>query len=287
MEPCICCNSKNFIKIQDSSYFSLPVFKCQVCGVCITGSNKMDLQNQIKKLYKNDYWDSKNVDLTISSVNKDVNSSFVRTRIKSQIKYCLKFLETRKKLLEIGSGYGINLLELEKCGLLVTGIEPDKRNVKYINQILKNGKCLDGFWETIDLNEKFDILWFSHSFEHLLNPHLSLKKASSLLTKNGVIFIEIPNTQNKKTLEISINENPHIYHFTESSIKNLVTSQGFEILHCDIFVRRRNPKEKFLRFLEKYFGVNLIQAPYHYTKTKKLEYANDIRLILKLKNNLN
>ncbi len=281
MDRCICCNDNKFFKIRKNSYFSLPVYQCRNCGLSVTGENKTLLQSKLNQLYSDNYWNYRNIDSTIKTVYKDSNSAFARTRIKSQIQYCSKFFSNHKKLLEIGCGSGINLIELEKYGFEVTGIEPDVRNVEFINKNLKYGKCINGFWEDIELTEKFDVVWFSHSFEHLLDPKISLKKASSILTNTGIVFIEIPNTQNKNRLESSIFKNPHIYHFTRKSIIELVKSCEFELVSCALFTRKRNYKEKFFRFLEKYFKVKLENAPYHYTKLKNETEANEIRLILK------
>lgn len=281
MNECICCKSKNLNQIRQSSYFGLPVYQCKNCGLSITGGNESVLKNKLNKLYQDEYWDDRDVKNILKSIYKNTTSGFVRTRIKSQIKYCFKFLGKNKKILEIGSGYGINLLELEKFGYEVTGIEPDKRNVEFINNNLKRGKCIHTFLEDIEITEKFDAIWFSHSLEHLLRPDKSLIKASSLLTEKGIIFIEIPNAKNKIRFESSVNKNPHIYHFTKTSITKLAQNCGFNVLSCDLITRTRNSKEKIYRFFEKYFKVKFENAPYHYLKVNTENEANEIRLILK------
>jgi len=73
----------------------------------------------------------------------------------------------------------------------------------------------------MELTEKFNAIWFSHSLEHLLRPDESLKKAGLLLKENGIIFIEVPNAKNKTRFESSVNKNPHIYHFTKKAITTL------------------------------------------------------------------
>jgi len=285
MNDCICCGKNDFSEIRKTSCLLVPVFLCNNCGLSMSGKNELEMSEKLEELYKSDYWSKmKNVGKVIETDYNDLDSAFVRTRIKSQINYCKNYLKPQSKLLEIGCGFGINIFELEKIGLNVMGVEPDSRNVKLINKRLKNGICHTGFWEEFETDKKFDAIWFSHSLEHFVRPDISLKKASKHLNPNGIIFIEIPNTENDIRLESSITHNPHTFHFTKSSVMKLVESCGFQIISCDLFNRRRNIKEKVIRGLEKYAGLKSKNAPYHFYKTDNVKIANEIRLIIKNKN---
>jgi 2-polyprenyl-3-methyl-5-hydroxy-6-metoxy-1,4-benzoquinol methylase len=52
-----------------------------------------------------------------------------------------------------------------------------------------------GSIEQIKSNEKFDLIILSHVLEHLLNPSVFLKKIKSILSDNGILYIEVPSLE--------------------------------------------------------------------------------------------
>ena len=64
------------------------------------------------------------------------------------------------------------------------------------------------------IDDKFDGIILSHVFEHVVNCRDLLSIIYEKLSDNGILFLEVPNCSNKKILEHSIFEQPHIHHFT-------------------------------------------------------------------------
>jgi SAM-dependent methyltransferase len=98
-------------------------------------------------------------------------------------------ISAESRILDIGCGSGWFVYELQDLGFKnVIGIDPALKS----DLTLNNGSKL--YKKSIfDLDEKFDFISFHHSFEHLENPVSVLKKASSLLSKNGICLIRLPN----------------------------------------------------------------------------------------------
>jgi len=61
MNECLCCKSQNLIQIRKSSYFSLPVYQCENCGLSITGGNVSILKDKLNKLYQDEYWNDRDI----------------------------------------------------------------------------------------------------------------------------------------------------------------------------------------------------------------------------------
>ena len=80
-----------------------------------------------------------------------------------------------KNILEIGAGYGTNLLFFKNIGKEVFGLEPSKISTKIAidNQI----NIKQGFVN--DLENKYDMIILKHVFEHLYDPLKDLEKISN------------------------------------------------------------------------------------------------------------
>lgn len=67
----------------------------------------------------------------------------------------------------------------------------------------------------------FDVIWISHVFEHLVKPLDLLKKLHTNLADNGVIFIEVPDCENKDILNLSIFNHLSSFHFSKDNLIEL------------------------------------------------------------------
>jgi 2-polyprenyl-3-methyl-5-hydroxy-6-metoxy-1,4-benzoquinol methylase len=153
----------------------------------------------------------------------------------SQYNYLKPYLKGQK-LLEIGSGEGFVLELFEKKGFDVFGIEPSKDNLEIITKKLKKGKCKTGFAEELpQFDEKFDVIFMSHVLEHVVDCRSVLSKLKNVLSSDGILFIEVPNCQNEETLQYSITTQPHLHHFTKTSLEKLMYNCNLKILKNDTF----------------------------------------------------
>ena len=55
------------------------------------------------------------------------------------------------------------------------------------------------------------------------------------LRKNRIFFIEVPNCEYGPMLKDSIEENPHLFHFTRKALIKLAENTGYKIISCDVF----------------------------------------------------
>lgn len=278
---CIACKKTNFKLFRENSFLKLPVFECKNCGLYVTGDSLEALRRNAEVMFTNENSENVRERSIRSDYTDDVSIGKKRQWI-SQFAYCKKYFENRIKILEIGSGAGQSLFWFEQEGFYVTGIDPDKNSVELVNKRLKNVKCLVGFAENFDTDEKFQVVWISHVFEHLFEPKNVLENLKNVLTEDGILFIEVPNCENEIILKSSVLENPSTYHYTKKSLLELAKHTDYDVQACDYF---RAPS-RFEGLINLIFSKKLKIAnifPFY----PKIKCGNkegiDLRIILKKK----
>lgn len=130
-------------------------------------------------------------------------------------------------VLDVGSGEGV-------FGKIL-GDTFKVTNLEYPGALLENKSVIKTNFLTWETKDKFDGIVFLESLEHVTNPREYLKKASSLLEKNGYIFVEYPRFScleskilGKFWLQRDIPR--HLFHFSEDGIKNLANKAGLEVV---------------------------------------------------------
>ena len=261
---CISCSSdKNISLHQEKSFLGCPVYRCNKCGLCFFYSDDKEMERKCDEYYKKAYW---------STIRKkwDEKRKFLNIAIKILRKLKTEPLQQvwhyniikkhacgngkSKKLLDIGCAKGGFMLFFSKKGFDVRGIEPDENNARIVNRLFKKEVCINGLVEKVKIREKFDVIYLCHVFEHLIRPDLFLKKIKNSLNKGGVIFLEVPNCENKKILRNSLNCHPHIYSFTLNSMRKLFERSGYKILKLGAYSEIH--KNYIMMFLLMLLGAN-------------------------------
>ena len=97
-------------------------------------------------------------------------------------------------LLEIGSGQGEFLVEAQRLGYDVTGVEYSSSAAAYSQQLLGAGRIVCGEIESVARAvETFDIIAISDVIEHTRNPVDFLAQIHRLLKPGGTLFIATPS----------------------------------------------------------------------------------------------
>ena len=274
---CIICNGELDTYVKTSS-LDLPVNYCSSCNFYINGDTKDQVIKKVSNLYKQDYWnepgiESRNSETSINSEYTDTLALGKRRNWISQYAYTKPHINGNT-LLEIGVGAGETIIWFEEEGFDVEGIEPDGRNVSMINNVLKKGKVIESSVEEFSSNRIFDVIWMSHVLEHLIEPDSFLRKIKKNLKKNSIFFLEVPNCEYEPMLKSSIEENPHMFHFTKKSLSKLVEKIGYKIVSCDVF----RPATKSEGMRQKIMKNSF---PYYPRIMTDVYSGRDLRIILK------
>ncbi len=141
-----------------------------------------------------------------------------------------KRITKETRILDVGSGTGNLLYALHREGMKnLMGIDP------YITEtILGPEGLMIGKMTLKDLNGKWDIVMFNHSFEHEKEPVEMLKEVRRLLSPSGLCLIRTPlmNSwawQKYRENWVQLDAPRHNFIYSEDSLKRLAGSAGFKV----------------------------------------------------------
>jgi SAM-dependent methyltransferase len=139
-------------------------------------------------------------------------------------------------LLDIGCGTGWTTNIWKRNGFDVTGLEPSEAR----REIAKNKyeiRVLPHYIEQLDSNHSYNVIILRHVLEHLENPVTMVRKIHTLLHKNGLFVLIVPNIN---CLGRYIFETKwswilpfHCNFFTPQSLKVLASVSEFEV--CSLY----------------------------------------------------
>lgn len=185
-----------------------------------------------------------------------------------------KYLESHRKILDIGCGAGTISLYLASKGKKVYGIDISNIAIKScLESARKLGMESNVHFETMNFpnkipKEKFDFILLIEVIEHLKNDQLALDKTFSLLKKGGIAIISTPS-KNAPLYKLGLAHefDERVGHLRRYSLDELVgrcESAGFKILETrktEGVVRNflfLNPiAGKFIRFI-KFFISDIV-----------------------------
>ena len=232
IKNCPVCNAENFSEYLDLKDFfltgeSFHLQKCDSCGFVFTNPRPED-----KSLSK--YYDSPDY---LSHYSHGLNpvqlvyQELRRINIKNKYALVEKLVSTGS-LLDIGCGTGEVLNYFQQKKWNVKGIEPSKSAREFaINKYglnIEDEPALKNFQQN-----SLDVISMWHVLEHVSNLKERINVVYNLLKPSGYLIIALPNLKSwdakyYKNYWAAFDVPRHLSHFSQSTIKKLVTVQGFK-----------------------------------------------------------
>lgn len=236
---CFICNSQmsEFIdKISDDRYGHPGVFSIQQCPSCGVMSTTPPLREEDLPSLYGDYYPRKEVDRdALAQEAEDVKASMASLRrwikgVDNQGHYSAK---QGQKVLDIGAGSLLSLLETKAMGIEVYGVETDP-NVKPIAEHFGLNVHIGNIYDHPFDGVSFDLIVLNQVIEHVPEPRLLLDTVKQRLTENGRVILAFPNTGSIYrrlfgTKWINWHIPFHQNHFNVKSFKQLARSAGYDI----------------------------------------------------------
>jgi SAM-dependent methyltransferase len=138
------------------------------------------------------------------------------------------------KVLDVGCGAGGNLKTLQDQGWDPHGIEISDVAAAHARELV-TGNIHTGTLESAPFPPKsFDLVFMSHSLEHLPSPVDALRRVHRLLKDDGLLVVSVPNVN---SLEFKLfgrwwfplDPPRHFYHFEKSSLSEIMAQAGFQL----------------------------------------------------------
>ncbi len=173
----------------------------------------------------------------------------IPSNIQASLKWMLDYIKPNTTLLDVGcsTGYFGEFIKKEK-NCIVDGIEISEDKIEAKKRLDKVYSFdIETNWPKNILKKKYDYIFFGDILEHLKDPGATLRNAKKILSKNGLIFISIPNIAHISTrLELmqgsfqyedtGILDNTHLQYFTLSTFTRLAQDSGYKVIKVDYSV---------------------------------------------------
>ena len=181
----------------------------------------------------------------------------------------------RRRLLDVGSGPGFFLLNGQKRGWKVNGIEPSVQAAEHSRGLGLDVRNAFFSEQTAPELGLFDAVNMSEVLEHIPNPAALLALVNRRLNADGLICIAVPNDFSpfQIVLRDHLGYKPwwvapphHINHFDFASLSILVERCGFEVVHTEATF----PIDMFLLMGDNYVGNDALGRQCH-SKRKQFE----------------
>lgn len=204
----------------------------RVCSTCGHGELETALPPQkVAEYYDRAFWGKSNLTQRVDDAIKGNFSLTHLARAKRQREFIAEYVNMAdiKSILEIGAGDALLSRELQLyCAPKATFdvCEPGEHWLPYYK---KNGISKVADYFPFDADKNYGLIVNSHWLEHIQNIHVTLRQLSCMLSKHGLLMIEVPNTAHSYW-DLHIRDTPHIHFFTQNSLSLFAKQAGFEVV---------------------------------------------------------
>jgi SAM-dependent methyltransferase len=237
LNTCIGCGSPNlavleaghehkiFLTDADEMSVITGVSGCEACG--LTFLNPRMGQETLFKYY------SKQSRIPRKFIPED--SPFANL-MESQIEFINSFISIAscKNVLEIGCAEGFFLKSLAAHSLgeiEIYGVELSEKYIAQAHALLPNAHIFETPLEQTDFgNIKFDLIVLRHVFEHLGDPTEALKIIRSILSEDGVLYIEIPDSEDIEPSVSRFYHHEHLLYLTPAVLDRYLSTNGLQTI---------------------------------------------------------
>lgn len=210
------------------------IYECQNCKVAFVDVNVNS--EYYSKYYPANYYQDNHNNLLLNKLLYLLKELSFRRRLR----LIKKYKPEGNKVLEIGCAKGEFLHRLPSS-FQKHGIEINEIGYQYIKEHYQdieiyNIKIDSDDFDGLSFGE-YDIILMWHVFEHVDNPVAFVRSLSKLLSKNGVIILDIPNKNSigfnlLKHAWFHLDAPRHLFHYAYDNLRSLLQNYDFEIVGC-------------------------------------------------------
>lgn len=223
--------------------------KCKSCTMILT--NPVFKESALKKYYEN--LNTGQAEITAKE------SNFYREIYTLGLNIISQYVDSGK-ILDIGCSSGFFLDLARDRNWTTAGIELGKIEADLCKN--KGHQVFIKSVEKIKFKEKFDAITLWDVFEHIVNGKRYLNLLSKILSRNGVIFMQIPNSDSLAARIMGEKCNmfdgvEHVNLYNPATINLIAKSGGFKITHLSSVISEISVINNYLDYEDPYFGSSV------------------------------
>jgi SAM-dependent methyltransferase len=183
----------------------------------------------------------------------------VETRVARKVAaFCAPCLGERARVLDMGAGFGSQLLGFRELGHEPYGLERSEHRAARIESL--GIPCSYGPFERAELPEGLDLIYSHHVLEHTGDPELVLRRCADALQPGGLVYVAVPNLWHEHPVQ-TVHFVPHLSTFTERSLETLMARCGLEMVvrqvdrELQVLARRTEEQARSAQGSNEQFGA--------------------------------
>jgi SAM-dependent methyltransferase len=228
--PCPLCGTKNMRAISKTGQYRLPAHVSICANDGLVFLNPRWTEDKYQDFYRHEY----DTYYRPTVLTNETDEQKYKT-IKSILARVSAHIEKAESVLDIGTGMGWSLQYLRL----------NYPNIKHFAAIESSEHCLQSLKEigvevlASDVNQNwgkahFDFVIMRHVLEHFLSPLHVLKKVCRSLTKNGIVYIAVPNMMKPAgSLKNYWFRAVHVFYFSETTLLEFAARAGLTPILVD------------------------------------------------------
>lgn len=229
---CILCKSKKFARLFTADGFEIK--KCTKCGLVRTFGEQ-----------------SVSYDAYHRDKDYKLHEKYFRNIFAKRFTIISRFKKLGR-VLDIGAATGTMLQIFKDNGWECWGVEPSgsaseikKREIKVVKSTFEKAKLPKNY---------FDVVVINHTLEHVDNSLEILKKIRTILKKEGVVYVDVPNFGSLSSQIMTkswplLLPDEHVHHFTPKTLKKAVKKAGLDVVWSDTWSGIYDIDNVFTHFL--------------------------------------
>jgi|SaaInlStandDraft_5_1057022.scaffolds.fasta_scaffold31852_2 2-polyprenyl-3-methyl-5-hydroxy-6-metoxy-1,4-benzoquinol methylase len=228
IKPCIICKKTSFTKWAKLENYQAR--KCNNCGmISVNPTPNQEFLNKYYEGYSKLYTGN-------SKLDKKSLTLLDQRKLVYQIdkKWITKFID-QGKVLDVGCSGGQFLSHFNSKRWNRFGIDVDEEAVRLAKSKFKINARVGDLFE-LEFRDKFDLILFRGVIEHFSDPMKALKKCSTILKKNGYLFITATPTCDAFAFDVYrekwklFTPPEHLHFFSVSLLTKSLKKYGFELI---------------------------------------------------------
>ncbi|SEA83374.1 Methyltransferase domain-containing protein [Oribacterium sp. KHPX15] len=219
VEKCPWCGQQGKTLFSEKAY---NVLKCKKCG--LVWSDTVLSEHGLKEYWTNYESEVHSADAVLTEQRKIM--------YRNDFDFVKPFIDSNSKVLDVGCGDGGFLDLFKEYGCSCEGTEFGEEAYRIAGR-----KYPMYFGELADIvfEKKYDVVLFRGTIQYLLKPQESLKKATELLNRGGIIFIYMVNSDSicfklfKDKFRLPVSPTDY-YMFNKPLLNDLMESMGMQLM---------------------------------------------------------